>query len=199
MKMAAVRRNMGRKFAGGEPSRTDLRRMTADIVAAYARRNSLRPCELTELVHKVFGALSKPSVPEPSHPPEQMPAVPIRMSVQRDHIICLEDGKPLKLLKRYLRSRYRLSPDAYRRKWGLPFDYPMVAPAYAKHRSALAQESWRLRSAASAAKLAVMRRPRQTSPFGSWAGTKGRLGQHKDGVVSARHQSAPTERASTPA
>jgi len=73
-------------------------------------------------------------------PQRQRPAVPISRSVQHDYIVCLEDGKKLKMLKRYLRSRYDMSPEDYRRKWGLPPDYPMVAPAYAERRSAFAKK-----------------------------------------------------------
>ncbi|HKT53077.1 MAG TPA: MucR family transcriptional regulator [Caulobacteraceae bacterium] len=117
-----------------------LLRWSADIVAAYVAQNSLPPAALGPLIGSVHEALSNlNSAPEP--PPEKRkPAAPISRSVQHDYIICLEDGKKLKMLKRYLRSRYDLSPEEYRRKWGLAPDYPMVAPAYAERRSNFAKK-----------------------------------------------------------
>jgi predicted transcriptional regulator len=123
-------------------SRSDLLRLSADIVAAYVGRNPVGVSAVPDVVHQVYDALSHlgeaPAQIAPAQKPR--PAVPIARSVQHDHIICLEDGKQLKMLKRYLRSRFDMSPEEYRRKWGLPPDYPMVAPAYAERRSAFAKE-----------------------------------------------------------
>ena len=116
--------------------------LVCDIVVAYVSHNSLPRTELADLISSVHSALRALSGELPSATPEtttKEPAVPIRKSVQQDFIICLEDGKKFKSLKRHLRSAYDLSPDAYRAKWGLKADYPMVAPAYAASRSALAK------------------------------------------------------------
>jgi predicted transcriptional regulator len=114
--------------------------LTADIVAAHVSNNSVAVNDLPSLIQNVHGALSgiarSSSAPEPK--PE--PKVPIRSSIKPDYIVCLEDGKRLKMLKRYLRSRYNMTPDEYRRRWGLPPDYPMVAPAYATRRSEFAKQ-----------------------------------------------------------
>jgi predicted transcriptional regulator len=124
-------------------SNTDLLRLTSDIVAAYVGRNVLGVGAVPEVLTQVYQALSRlggEAAPSKEPPARQRPAVPIARSVQQDHIVCLEDGKQLKMLKRYLRARFDLSPDDYRRKWGLPPDYPMVAPAYAERRSQFAKE-----------------------------------------------------------
>jgi predicted transcriptional regulator len=114
--------------------------MTADIVAAYVSANSVAPAELPTLiltVHKALGAVAN-GVVEPEPAPKE-PAVPIKKSITPDYLICLEDGRRFKSLKRHLRSRYAMSPEDYRAKWGLPKDYPMVAPNYARARSDLAK------------------------------------------------------------
>jgi predicted transcriptional regulator len=119
----------------------DAMRMTTDIVAAFVANNKLSPEELTELirsVHRCLSSLSNGAAEKPQERPK--PAAPINKSVQHDFIICLEDGKKLKMLKRYLRSTYNMSPDDYRKRWGLPADYPMVAPAYAARRSEFAKK-----------------------------------------------------------
>ena len=120
--------------------RSDLLRMAGEIVAVYVGRNTLPPTQIPELIVSVFNTLSELGQ---QHAPAQgmEPAVPIRKSVTPDHIVCLEDGKKLKMLKRYLRSTYGLSPEEYRNKWNLPTDYPMVAPNYAKRRSEFAKKS----------------------------------------------------------
>lgn len=120
---------------------TSLIELTADITAAYVGNNSVPPSELTSLIRGVFGALSgigDPPAEAVSAPPT--PAVAVRKSVTEDYLICLEDGRKFKSLKRHLRSKYNLTPDEYRAKWGLPKTYPMVAPAYAAARSALAKQ-----------------------------------------------------------
>lgn len=119
----------------------DAMRMTTDIVAAFVANNKLSPEELTDLirtVHRTLASLSDSAAERPAERPK--PAAPINKSVQHDYIICLEDGKKLKMLKRYLRSTYNMSPDEYRKRWGLPADYPMVAPAYAARRSEFAKK-----------------------------------------------------------
>ena len=115
--------------------------MAVDIVTAYLSNNSLPAATIPDLIATVHGALinlGRPS--EESAQANRKPAVSIRKSVTPDHIICLEDGKRLKMLKRYLRSNYNMTPAEYRAKWGLPADYPMVAPNYAKQRSEFAKQ-----------------------------------------------------------
>jgi predicted transcriptional regulator len=115
--------------------------LSADIISAYVTGNSVTTEALPDLirtVHTALKSLSDGAVPAPKERPKA--AVPIGRSVQHDFIVCLEDGKKLKMLKRYLRSRYDMSPDDYRRRWGLAHDYPMVAPAYAARRSDFAKK-----------------------------------------------------------
>lgn len=117
-------------------------RLSADIIAAYLTNNPAGMEVLPDLIRSVHGALSSLGEPEaaPQEVEKRKPAVPISRSIHHDYIVCLEDGKQLKMLKRYLRARYDLSPDDYRRKWNLPADYPMVAPAYAERRSQFARD-----------------------------------------------------------
>jgi predicted transcriptional regulator len=119
-------------------------RLSAEVVASYLAQNSVAAGQIPELirsVHATFTALESGVRPVAEAAPKekQKPAVPVSRSIGDDYIVCLEDGKKLKMLKRYLRSRYGLSPEEYRRKWGLPPDYPMVAPAYAARRSDFAK------------------------------------------------------------
>lgn len=115
--------------------------LATDIVASYASNNLLPSTDLPGLIHGVYNALNNAHLGEgKSQSSDLKPAVPIKKSIGREHIICLEDGKKLKMLKRYISTRYNLTPDAYRAKWGLPADYPMVAPAYAEKRSAFAKK-----------------------------------------------------------
>ena len=125
-----------------QTSSTAIIELTADIVSAYVSHNIVSPSELPNLIHDVYDALiyfrpaeSYVEVTEPVKP-----AVSVKKSITPDFLICLEDGKKFKSLKRHLRSQYGMSPDDYREKWGLPHDYPMVAPNYATARSALAKE-----------------------------------------------------------
>jgi predicted transcriptional regulator len=114
--------------------------MAADIVSAYVGKNAVQPDQLPEIIRQVHGALTSVGSGASDAPPAKLePAVPIRKSIQPDHLICLEDGRKFKSLKRHLRTKYDLSPDEYRQKWGLPRDYPMVAPSYAASRSELAK------------------------------------------------------------
>lgn len=119
---------------------TDLIELSADIVAAYVANNSVTPADVTGLIATVYAALAKlGSEPEAPAAAALVPAVSIRKSVTPDAIICLEDGKSFKSLKRHLNSKYGMTPAEYRTKWGLPTDYPMVAPSYAETRSAMAK------------------------------------------------------------
>lgn len=118
---------------------TDLLELTAQIVSAHVSNNSVASDALPSLiqdVHRTLAGVGKEVV----LPDKPQPAVPIRKSVFPDHIVCLEDGKKLKMLKRHLKTSYNLTPEQYREKWQLPPDYPMVAPSYAKHRSSLAKK-----------------------------------------------------------
>lgn len=115
--------------------------LTAEIVAAYVGSNSIAPGDLPTLIHNVFRALDNLSQPVEAAPePVKEPAVPIKKSISADYLICLEDGRKFKSLKRHLRTKYNMSPDEYRAKWSLPKDYPMVAPNYAAARSELAKQ-----------------------------------------------------------
>jgi predicted transcriptional regulator len=115
-------------------------RMTTDIVASFVTNNKVTPEQLTELIRSVHRTMDALTQGHDEKPLEKLkPAVPVSKSINNDYIVCLEDGKKLKMLKRYLRSTYNLSPDDYRRKWGLPVDYPMVAPNYAARRSEFAK------------------------------------------------------------
>jgi predicted transcriptional regulator len=122
------------------PTADDVLRWSSEIVAAYVAENTVHPTQVAELIRTVHATLANLGRPPEPEPERRKAAVPISRSVQHDYIVCLEDGKRLKMLKRYLRSRYDLSPEEYRRKWGLAPDYPMVAPAYAARRSAFAKE-----------------------------------------------------------
>lgn len=121
-----------------QSEQADLLALTAEIVSAYVSRNSQSPSALPELIAGVHGALAKLGSGEPEAEP-QRPAVSIRRSVTADHLICLEDGLPFRSLKRHLRTEHGMMPDQYREKWGLPWDYPMVAPDYSARRSELAR------------------------------------------------------------
>jgi predicted transcriptional regulator len=119
---------------------TNFSDLTAEIVAAYVSNNNVRPEELASLIESVHSALKQaPNGKTEPQPEPQQPAVPIRKSVTPDYIISLEDGRKFKSLKRHLKNPYGMTPDEYRAKWGLPRDYPMVAPSYAKARSDLAK------------------------------------------------------------
>lgn len=123
-------------------SDVDILGLSAEIVSAYVGQNTVAQAAIPDLIRTVHEALSTLTntgeAPRPSE--KAKPAVPISRSVQHDYIVCLEDGKRLKMLKRYLRSHYDMSPEEYRRKWGLPPEYPMVAPAYAARRSDFAKQ-----------------------------------------------------------
>jgi len=120
----------------------ELLRMTADVVVAYVSANALPSAQLPDVIRMVHGSLSGlQNPPAPAETPAELkPAVSVRSSVKPDFIVCLEDGRKLKMLKRHLRTAFGMTPDDYRKKWGLPSDYPMVAPNYAIRRSEFAKK-----------------------------------------------------------
>ncbi|MBT3361074.1 MAG: transcriptional regulator [Rhodospirillales bacterium] len=122
-------------------SRDEVLRMSVDVVAAFLSNNQLASGQIPEVIDTVFRSLyALDGTMAEAKPEPQKPAVPIRRSVTSDFIICLEDGKKLKMLKRHLRTNYNLTPEEYRAKWNLSPDYPMVAPSYAKQRSEFAKK-----------------------------------------------------------
>ena len=123
-----------------ESDHGELLELTSEIVAAHVSNNPVPLGDLPGLIETVFTTLSGLSVPEPEPEVELKPAVPIKKSITDDFIVCLEDGKKLKMLKRHLKTAYDMSPEDYRAKWGLGHDYPMVAPNYAKKRQQLAKK-----------------------------------------------------------
>lgn len=114
--------------------------LTADIVAAHVSNNSVAVSDLPVLIANVHGALSHLGGPAPVEAVKLEPAVSVRSSIKPDFIVCLEDGKKLKMLKRHLMTHYQMTPEQYRTKWNLPADYPMVAPNYAEQRRTLAKK-----------------------------------------------------------
>lgn len=123
-----------------EENQVDLLTLTADIVAAHVGHNRVAVAELPDLIARVHGALSSLGEPvEAEAQSDQKPAVSVRSSVKPDYIVCLEDGKKLTMLKRYLQTNFGMTPQEYRAKWKLPNDYPMVAPNYAEKRRTLAK------------------------------------------------------------
>jgi predicted transcriptional regulator len=114
--------------------------LTSNIVAAHVSNNSVALSDLPQVIREVYQTLSVLGGAAPAAAEKPTPAVPVKKSVTPEYIVCLEDGKKLKMLKRHLRTAYNMSPEEYREKWGLPADYPMVAPSYAKQRSKLAKQ-----------------------------------------------------------
>ena len=132
---------MSEEVLNPEEGQDDLVDLTADIVSAYVSHNVVPVNDLPNLIKDVHGALGGLASDADNAPKEELkPAVPPKKSITPDYLICLEDGKRFKSLKRHLKTHYDLSPDQYREKWGLPADYPMVAPSYAEARSRLAKE-----------------------------------------------------------
>lgn len=122
-------------------SNDSLIRITSEIVASFVSNNPVTTENLPDVIRSVYRTLASLSGAEEAKPDERLkPAVPVGKSITDDYIVCLEDGRKLKMLKRYLRSRYDMSPDDYRRRWSLPADYPMVAPSYTERRSAFAKK-----------------------------------------------------------
>lgn len=124
-----------------DPSPQDaVLKRTSEIVAAYVGNNPVPSGELAAVIRSVHATLTALDGSPPSEQLQLKPAVPVKKSVTDSHIVCLEDGRKMKMLKRYLRSHYDMSPEDYRAKWGLPLDYPMVAPNYAQLRSEFAKK-----------------------------------------------------------
>ena len=119
--------------------RSELLALTSEIVSSHVSNNAVNQSDLTAMIESVFNTLEGLSAPQEVEQPAPVPAVPVKKSVRDDYIVCLEDGKELKMLKRHLSTSYGMTPDEYRAKWGLPSDYPMVAPAYARKRQELAK------------------------------------------------------------
>jgi predicted transcriptional regulator len=118
----------------------DLLALTTEIVAAHVSNNTVALGDLPQLINQVYNSLANIGAAPTSPAARPQPAVSIKKSVQPEYIVCLEDGKKLKMLKRHLKTAYNMTPEAYRERWGLPPDYPMVAPNYAQQRSRLAKE-----------------------------------------------------------
>src|SRR6201996_3024990 len=118
----------------------DLLSLTSQIVSAHVSNNNVALADLPQLVDRVYKALSQVTQNPVEKVERPQPAVPVKKSIHPDYIICLEDGKKLKMLKRHLKTAYNMTPEAYRERWGLSADYPMVAPNYARQRSRLAKE-----------------------------------------------------------
>jgi len=123
-----------------EISSTEILGLTSEIVAAHVSNNTVATADLPQLIEQVYKTLSQVGKGGEAAPDKPTPAVPIKKSVTPDYIICLEDGKRLKMLKRHLKTAYDMTPEEYKERWGLPADYPMVAPNYAKQRSKLAKQ-----------------------------------------------------------
>ncbi len=123
-----------------EQGQREILELTTEIVAAHVSNNTVSMSDIPELIQQVFRTLSTVGANGAAAPERPQPAVPIRKSVTPDYIICLEDGKKLKMLKRHLKTAYGMTPEEYRERWGLPPDYPMVAPSYAAQRSSLAKK-----------------------------------------------------------
>jgi predicted transcriptional regulator len=119
---------------------SDLLALTTEIVAAHVSNNTVAVGDLPVLINQVFNSLANIGSIPASSVERPQPAVPLKKSVHADYIVCLEDGKKLKMLKRHLKTAYNMTPEAYRERWGLAADYPMVAPNYARQRSRLAKE-----------------------------------------------------------
>ncbi|OAN50842.1 transcriptional regulator [Paramagnetospirillum marisnigri] len=141
--------------------RDDLLRMVTDVVAAYVGKNPVSASQLPDLINTIYSSLSSlESGPAEAKSEAPKPAISVKKSVTADYIICLEDGKKLKMLKRHLRTTYNMTPDEYRAKWALPPDYPMVAPNYAAQRSDFAKKIGLGRKAGETAEKPV-RKPRR--------------------------------------
>ena len=160
--------------ASPQATADETRRLTVQIVSAHVANNNVAQTDLPTLIAQVYGALSGlGKAAEPAGPARPDPAVPIRKSVTPDYIVCLEDGKKLKMLKRHLASAYNMTPDQYRERWGLPADYPMVSPGYAQQRSNLAKAIGlgTRRSAPPPAPAPAAKAPRTRKPAAAKAAT----------------------------
>lgn len=140
--------------------KSEITNMVVEIVAAYVGNNPVPASEVPQLIQSVFGALSSLSKPVPAETEAKAPAVSVKKSISADYLICLEDERKFKSLKRHLRTQYNMSPEEYRAKWNLPKDYPMVAPAYAESRSQLAKAMGLGQGGRVRAKTPAPRKPR---------------------------------------
>lgn len=122
-----------------ERNTNELLELTTEIVAAHVGNNNISLSDLTQLIQDVYKTLANVGT-QAAAPERPQPAIPVKKSVTPEYIVCLEDGKKLKMLKRHLKTAYNMTPEEYRERWGLPADYPMVAPNYAQHRSSLAKK-----------------------------------------------------------
>tara|TARA_Y100000588_G_scaffold248718_1_gene263224 strand:+ start:12059 stop:12523 length:465 start_codon:yes stop_codon:yes gene_type:complete len=122
------------------PTTFDLLSLTCEVVSAHVGNNAVSAMEVPDLIRNVYGALASFNEAEVAEPVRPEPAVSIKRSITPDYLVCLEDGQKLKMLKRHLKTAYDMTPEEYRERWELPSDYPMVAPNYAKQRSALAKQ-----------------------------------------------------------
>jgi predicted transcriptional regulator len=179
---------------------SDLIALTADIVSAHVSNNNVGNTDLPMLIASVHAALSAIETPVAAVAPTPEPAVPIRSSVKQDYIVCLEDGKKLKMLKRYLRTNYDMTPDDYRAKWGLPRDYPMVAPAYAEQRRGLAQKIGLGRKKAPAVAVSTTAPATMAADAPKVAAKRGRPAQPKAApAAAAKPKAAKKPKAATSA
>ena len=140
MGMTIMTNETSTNSSNGDPQRDEMISLTADIVAAYVSNNAVSSSDLPGLIETVFSTLQRVGAPAAPPEPEQQPAVPVKRSISNKAIVCLECGKGQKMLKRHLASAHGLTPDEYRAKWRLPYDYPMVAPDYAEKRRTLAKQ-----------------------------------------------------------
>ncbi len=127
-------------MAEDQLDRSEILALTSEIVSSHVSNNAVNQADLTTMIESVFATLAGLAHPKEEPAEELVPAVPVKKSVFDDHIVCLEDGKKLKMLKRHLKTSYDMTPEEYRAKWGLASDYPMVAPAYARKRQELAKK-----------------------------------------------------------
>ncbi|HAA93776.1 MAG: transcriptional regulator [Rhodospirillaceae bacterium] len=141
---------MHQQIVENREQKNDILRMTADVVSAYVGNNTLPATQLNDIIQIVYGSLQKLDGSQ-TNSVRSKAAIAIRKSITPDYIVCLEDGKKLKMLKRHLRTVYGMTPEEYRAKWGLPADYPMVAPNYSRQRSAFAKKIGLGRTAGAAA------------------------------------------------
>lgn len=123
-----------------KPTHEELLHLTTEIVSSYVAHNNVGTQEISPVIENVYKTLMNLGSEPDAMMDRPQPAVPIKKSIQPDYLICLEDGKKLKMLKRHLKTAYNMSPEEYRERWGLPADYPMVAPNYAERRSKLAKD-----------------------------------------------------------
>ena len=177
--------------------RSNILELTAEIVSSHVSNNSVATADVATLIQSVFTALTNAEQPPVVEAPKAEPAVPIRSSVKHDYIVCLEDGKKLKMLKRYLRTNYDMTPDDYRAKWGLAKDYPMVAPAYAETRRGLANAIGlgrkKIVDAVEGAEEAIANPVKATSKKLGIAGAKTAAAAHLTGAAEPKKRGRPAK------